>query len=231
LFAHAASVVGHILARTDSSRLPGKALMPIAGVPLIGYVIERARLIPGLDGLVLATTDRQVDDELAAYASSCGIDVCRGATDDVVGRLLDCARPVSTDYVLRLNGDTPFLDPALIGEGLSRTAEGYDVISNIVGRTFPYGVSVEIIKRAALERAYPNMSPTDREHVTQYFYQHQEQFSISVMTADVPGPSGVRMVVDDEADLRRFEAVARMLGDDVLTADYQQVAACYQQIQ
>ena len=59
------TVVGIILARLDSTRLPGKALRQVKGVPLIGYIIARAKRIPDLEVLVLATTERPLDDSLA----------------------------------------------------------------------------------------------------------------------------------------------------------------------
>ena len=107
-----------VLARLDSSRLPHKALRKVHGTPLIGYALERARQIRSLAQVVLATTERGVDDPLAAYAQSAGVAVFRGATDNVAQRCVDCATLHGADYFVRLNADSPFPDPALIEEGL-----------------------------------------------------------------------------------------------------------------
>ena len=49
-----------IPARFGSTRLPGKALAPILGKPLIQWVYERAAQVKGLDGLWVATDDARI---------------------------------------------------------------------------------------------------------------------------------------------------------------------------
>jgi len=221
------TVAGLITARIDSSRLPGKALRFVADTPLIGYVMERAARIPGLCALVLATTLRPIDQELAAYAARHGLAVWRGDTADVAARLLYCCEQLGADYFVRLNGDTPFLDPDLIAVGLNHVSCDYDLITNIPGRTYPYGISVEIVRRQALEEAHPLMTEDDREHVTQYMYMHPHQFRMSAMESDAPELATARLAVDTEDDLRAFAAVVEQLGSDTLTADFKTVAALY----
>jgi spore coat polysaccharide biosynthesis protein SpsF (cytidylyltransferase family) len=57
-----------IQARVDSTRLPRKALADIAGRPMLAHVVERAKAIPGIAGVVLATTVSRADDVLEAFA-------------------------------------------------------------------------------------------------------------------------------------------------------------------
>jgi spore coat polysaccharide biosynthesis protein SpsF len=223
----APQVVGVVVARSDSSRLPGKAMRSVAGLPLIGYAIERAMRIERLHDLLLATTDRPVDDDLASYARSRAMGVFRGDTDDVAGRLLACAQSSGCDYLVRLNGDSPFLDPGLVEQGLRFTGEGFDVITSVPGRTFPYGVSAEIIRVSAMAEAHPLMTAEEREHVTQHFYRNRDHYRICEITSPAPELAAARMVVDTEDDLRAFEQVVGLLGDSVLTADYQTVAPYY----
>ena len=59
-----------ILSRYDSSRLPGKALLKIAGRPIIQYVIELCKSINNISDVVLATTNRKIDDNLVKFAES-----------------------------------------------------------------------------------------------------------------------------------------------------------------
>ena len=65
-------IVAVVQARMSSSRFPGKALAPLAGVPLIEVVCRRARSCAALDGLVVATSDRPDDDPLAALTRLLG---------------------------------------------------------------------------------------------------------------------------------------------------------------
>ena len=130
-------LAGIIVARMDSSRLPGKALTDIEGRALISYVIERAKRINALTTLALATTKRTIDNKLAEFAIDAGISVYRGSVDDVALRVIECAREFEAQYFVRLNGDSPFLDPELINASEIKCHDGFDLISNLICRTFP----------------------------------------------------------------------------------------------
>ena len=71
----------------------------------------------------------------------------RGDLKDVAGRLLACAQANDWDFVVRINGDNLFLDPQTLAEmmAIARTAV-FDFITNVPGQTFPYGMSIEIIR-------------------------------------------------------------------------------------
>src|SRR4051812_43874007 len=107
-----------IQARLSSERLPGKALRRMAGRPMLEYVVEslaHARLI---DEIVLATSIDTADDALATFAAERGIVCVRGDLDDVAGRLLGTARTLGADAFVRVNGDSPLLDPRLVDRGI-----------------------------------------------------------------------------------------------------------------
>lgn len=227
------TIIGVILARTDSARLPGKVLQHVHGIPLIGYVIERAKAIQGLAHVVLATTDRSVDDSLADYAHKQNIAVYRGDTQDVAFRTLQCAKIYQSDYFIRLNGDSPFLDLALISEGIAYCQrQQVDIVTNLIGRTYPYGISVEIIRTAFYEQIYHQIeSQEDREHVTRYLYQNSEQFAMHALTLSPPYTGNARLVVDTPDDIRKFEQAVHYLGQDVYTSGFQTIVDIYQKLQ
>ncbi len=91
-----------VYARSDSQRLPGKALRSINGMALIDLVCERARRLP-VDECVLLTTDREVDDELAAHVSARGVRVFRGDALDVVNRTVQAIHALRPDWCIRVN--------------------------------------------------------------------------------------------------------------------------------
>jgi 3-deoxy-manno-octulosonate cytidylyltransferase (CMP-KDO synthetase) len=55
-----------IPARYDSSRLPGKPLIEIAGIPMIIHVARKARL-SGAEEVIVATDDRRIQDEVEKH--------------------------------------------------------------------------------------------------------------------------------------------------------------------
>ena len=217
-----------IVARSESRRLPRKVLADLAGIPLIEHVFTRAKRVRA-DAVMLATTDREADDELVALAESSGIPSFRGPMQDVSGRVLGCAIASECSHFARLNGDSPFLDPALLQAGVDLASSGdADVVTNLCERAFPYGVAVEVVRTATFASAYEQMSDDyDREHVTAYLYSHRDQYRIECIEATDPMLAGARLVVDTEEDLANATKVARSLGASVTTADYRKVAETY----
>ena len=61
-----------IFSRMDSERLPGKALLPVAGRPLLARVIDRVRL-SAAGPIVVCTSERKCDEPIAQLAEDLGI--------------------------------------------------------------------------------------------------------------------------------------------------------------
>ncbi|HXN15850.1 MAG TPA: 3-deoxy-manno-octulosonate cytidylyltransferase, partial [Usitatibacter sp.] len=101
-------------ARYGSTRLPGKALLPLAGKPLIQWVYERARR-SGAQQVIIATDDERI----AHTARSFGAEVRMTAATHASGtdRIAEVARREQwrdADIVVNVQGDEPLIDPALI---------------------------------------------------------------------------------------------------------------------
>jgi spore coat polysaccharide biosynthesis protein SpsF len=215
------------LARFDSSRLPGKALREVAGVPMLRHVLEICRRIRGVDAMCLATTDRPVDDRLAALAHDAGFEVHRGSADHVAERFLGAMRAFGYDAAVRVNGDSPLHRHDVLACGVASFRDQRpDLVTNVQGRTYPFGVTVEVVGREAMTLAVSAMTePAHREHVTPYLYEHPETFRIVPLP---PGPEeghGVRMTVDNPAELEAVRRVACQLGDRLYDATLVEVIA------
>ena len=81
-------LVGLVQARMGSTRLPGKVMKPLAGIPLVGHIFDRLLATPGVAGLVLSTTQDPRDDPLVEYAGSRGIPTDRGPREDDIAERL-----------------------------------------------------------------------------------------------------------------------------------------------
>ena len=92
------TILGIVQARSTSSRLPGKVLLPIEGVPMVVYQLERLKRCESLDRLVLATSSDSSDDDLAFVVES-AFAVYRGDLHDVLCRFRDCALQYHADIV------------------------------------------------------------------------------------------------------------------------------------
>jgi spore coat polysaccharide biosynthesis protein SpsF len=222
-------IIGIIIARLDSSRLPGKALRVIDDRPLIAFAIERAKRISKIDSVVIATSAREVDKPLVRVAQSYGIDYYQGDLKDVAGRVLGCASANNSDYFVRLNADSPFIDYNLIDKGISICLKaGADFCSNIIQRTFPYGIAVEIVKTPVYKKCYLNMvSGEDKEHVTRYLYRNLDLLDYREIHLNNDRYSNARLVVDTKEDFELFKRMVDALGVKVLDAGYDEVGDLY----
>ncbi len=202
-----------IFSRLDSQRLPGKALKPFAGRALLGHVIDRAQAAKTPDMVIVATSDRASDDPLAAFAAREGAAVFRGAANDVLGRGLACAHTLRLDVVGRVCGDSPFIDPVLIDRMLAiHEAEGHEVTTNLHPRTFPAGMSFEIIGIRTLQRLDALADdPADREHMTSFIYANPGKFRIRNVVSGIQSPERMPLTVDSADDLVQANWLMRRL--------------------
>ncbi|MBA3845738.1 MAG: glycosyltransferase family protein, partial [Planctomycetes bacterium] len=197
-------VVVIVQARMGSTRLPGKVLMDLAGRPMVEHVLRRARLIPGIDAVVLATTTRAEDDALAARCAAGGwASVHRGPADDVLERYRLTAEAERADVVVRVTADCPLLSPAVSGMVVHRLLDAggaLDYVTNTRTRSFPRGLDTEAFTMAALRAAAAEaVSPDEREHVTPFIWLRPQRFRIAEVV-DTRDRSGLRWTVDAPAD-------------------------------
>lgn len=173
-------IVAVLQARMQSTRLPGKVLASVAGRPMLARQLERIGLARRLDGVTVATTDGSADDALAQCALEAGVDVYRGVEEDVLERFWEAARQANATHVVRLTGDCPLTDASVIDEVIGvHLEEGNDCTANVIERTFPDGLDVEVVTFAALDRARSLAeAPSDREHVTPFLYRPENGFRI-----------------------------------------------------
>jgi 3-deoxy-manno-octulosonate cytidylyltransferase (CMP-KDO synthetase) len=107
-------ILGVIPARWGSTRFPGKSLVPIAGKPLIQWVVERARQARSLDELLVATDDERI----RSVAAKLDVEVVMTRADHPSGtdRIAEAGRGRNAEVVINIQGDEPLIDPALIDQ-------------------------------------------------------------------------------------------------------------------
>ena len=197
-----------VQARMSSSRFPGKVLQPILGEPMIQRQLERIGYAQSIDRLVVATSDERSDDPLFAAVTQSGSNCFRGSLPDVLDRVYQAALSVGAEHVVRLTGDCPLTDPALIDDMVAMHVDGgNDYTSNTVSLSFPDGLDVEVIAMGALARTWAEAeAPEEREHVTPYLYRNAQSFKVDQLVNDA-NLSALRWTVDYPADLAFVRAV------------------------
>ncbi len=154
----------------SSSRLPGKVLLPLLGEPMLVRMIQRVRRAASLDEIVVATSVDPSDEDIIITCDEHNIDCERGSLDDVLDRFYRIAGRRRPRHVVRLTGDCPLIDPAVIDEVVRFCLDGgYDYASNTLEPTYPDGLDVEVCTFNALEEAWKQARlPSEREHVTPF---------------------------------------------------------------
>lgn len=132
-------IVGCIPARMGSSRFPGKPMVLIHGVPMIGHVYLRCKQARLLDDLYVATCDKEIFDYILSIggkaimtdASHPGcIDRCNEAM-----KKIEAETKVQIDVMVIIQGDEPLVHPDMIDEAVSPLAKDPAVqIVNLMGR-------------------------------------------------------------------------------------------------
>lgn len=190
-----------VYARSDSTRLPGKALMPLAGKTLIDTVLDRASQVDA-DGYALLTTTRPIDNALAKHVHDRGITVIRGHPTDLVNRTLTAIEQTGATHFLRINGDSPLFSPELANYALP-LLKNAELVSNLIVRRFPYGIAVEWASASDYAEFAHDAQPQEREHVTQHLYRHLERLRY-ISLEQQRDDSHIALAVDTPDDYARI---------------------------
>ncbi len=217
--------VAIIQARMGSTRLPGKVMKKLAGVPVIKQVFSRVCMIEGLSGVVVATSTLDKDDILAAYCAGENIPLFRGSEDDVLDRYVQASRQADADVVMRITADCPFLDPRLSAKVLDLMLANpdCDYADNITPVTYPKGLDTQVVRRTTLERLWEQCDePEDREHVLAYIRKHPEAFTTMAVNSPVDY-SAHRWTLDRAEDYKMLSMLARELKQQGLFGYHEEI--------
>ena len=176
-----------IQARMGSTRLPGKVLMPFIGVPLLQYQIELINRFQLGFKVIIATTIKKEDNKIALFCKKIGVDVFRGAENNVLGRVKDVAEKYKLENVIRLTGDNPLVSFCILKElTISHRKIKPDLTSNreilnngSIKRFSPKGLSIDIINsKALIAKSKMKLQRDEKEHIIPSFFKGENIVSI-----------------------------------------------------
>lgn len=210
-------VVTVIQARTGSSRLPRKVMLPLLGKPALVCMVERV-LAAKLSGtVVVATTTEPADDVIEAVCENEGFACFRGHPTDLLDRHYQAGRAYGAEAVVKIPSDVVLIDPKIIDQVLGyylATPTAYDYVSNLHPETHPDGNDVEVMSMAALETAWREARRDfEREHTTPFLWENPHRFRL----ANVTWETGLnytmshRWVLDYQEDYALIKAIYERL--------------------
>jgi len=202
-----------VQARMGSTRYPEKVLTPIAGRPMIFYLLERMKMVKKADSLILATSTSKNDDKLADYCHSIDIQCFRGSEKDVLKRFYDCSVKYSLDKIIRVTGDNPLTCPNQVDSLIDFHLKNNLQVSSHQG--LPLGIGVGIIDFDCLKDCYKYSDKFyQREHVTPYLYEIENRDNYKIDYLHIKGKLNrpeIRLTVDTDKDIKLMDIIFKRL--------------------
>jgi len=194
-----------------STRLPGKVLKNLAGKAMLQWTLERLESSKFLEKVVVATSLDSGDDVVEEFCLAQNIKCHRGPLKNVAQRFAEVATLEKAESFVRINGDSPLIDPGIIDQAVSIfRMTAIDFVTNTMPRTFPKGQSVEVLNSGHFIELCKHMTePEDQEHVTKVFYKYPEKHRIVSFTSGVDA-GHVQMSVDTPEDFEVIEKLIQM---------------------
>ena len=225
-----------ILCRYSSTRLPGKILKSLEGQAVLSWLYTKfAKQVDDPNDLIVCTSVDPTDDIIADFCAEHGMNVFRGSLENVAERFLQAAQHMNYDYAVRINGDALFVDIPTYNNLLEQCRQSdLDFLSNVKGRTFPFGMSVEVVKTKFYEAIQPQIQSNDRyrEHVTLYLYEHENVGQqLHYKNTVSPGLSGIDVALDEPKDWELYQDIMKKMGSQFYDCDLQQFEKIIQEIQ
>lgn len=203
-----------VFARTNSKRLPGKALLELCtNRKLIEVVLSNLSNSEGIE-IVLATSDEKSDDQLAVFVSKLGYKVFRGSLNNVSKRALDCALIYNFDYFIRVNGDSPFLKFDILKNGIQYIKRHhYDFVTNLYPRSFPYGISIEILSTKFYTEKIKSFKEDELEHITSGIYRKIDEIDYLNISNTFSCDQNINLTIDTPFHFDRINTILKVHPD------------------
>ena len=204
-------------ARTSSTRLPGKVLLPVCGMPIVVLAAKRA----ARDGLevVVATSEDPSDDALTATIMHHGLSCLRGPLDDVLSRfILSTADLADDDICVRFTSDNVFPDSDFavrVADAAEKSTGGYAGFSGGADG-LPYGLAGEAFRVGLLRQAARKATTAhEREHVSPWIVQHAGRVIADMPRDPERDMSELRCTIDTLEDYRSVSTALASLADPI----------------
>ena len=174
-----------VQARYSSTRFPGKILKKINNkLTVLEFLVNRLKESKLLSKIVVACSENEKDKKIIDLCKKKKISYYVGNESNVLDRYYNANKYFKGKIIVRITSDCPLTDPNLIDKFINIfLKKKVDYLTNVISRTFPDGLDIEIFNKKALNTAWKNSQHTfDKEHVTPYLRKSKKikKFNISL---------------------------------------------------
>lgn len=207
-----------IEARISSKRLPGKVLKLIGDKPCLEHTISRLRKVKELNNIIVATSINEKDNSIENFCTNNNICCFRGSEDNVLNRVLNCAKEFKVDIIVEITGDSIFIDHEIISESIQCfLSDKYDFVANCVkDPVYIPGFDSRVFKTKLLDYIEKkSLEEEDFEHVTSYIWKNPNLFKIK----NIHPPTNLQsdeifLGLDTKEDLHLLRNIYNALGSN-----------------
>ncbi len=133
-----------IPARLESSRLPGKALLDICGLPMIVHIFKRCEFAESLDEVFVATDNDEIRQVVEQYGGK--VIMTSSHHENGTERIVEAANNIDADIVVNVQGDEALVNPSYIDKAVDALYENPDLNVSILVNPYEKRLSPSDIK-------------------------------------------------------------------------------------
>jgi len=206
--------VAVIQARMNSTRLPGKVLLPIGDTNAIQMIVDKCKANKLIDEVVVATEPRS-RDTIWKYCMKNNILCFMGSEENVLKRVYEAAEWRSADIIVDITSDCPFIDLSDLQRYVGPIKIGaLDYASNVMVRTFPDGLDLQVYSFKALEELVRlTHEPAYYQHSGWNFVRQQHRFkTLNIYAEQAVNWPELRITLDTPQDYAVINILKCWLG-------------------
>lgn len=202
-----------VQARTRSTRLPNKVLLPFNQEQcILDIIIQKLKVLNR--PLVVATSNHPNDNEIINVACRNNINVFTGSEENVIERFIHCAQENNFSNIIRVCADNPFIDISFIQEIVDETFDySAHFFEDKASIQTHWGVFAEFVSLSALKKTVSlTKEKIYLEHVTNYIYQNPDLFKINKINPPdlCKGNNDIRLTVDTSEDFKLAQTLYKL---------------------
>ncbi len=206
-------------ARTGSTRFNNKVLSKIGNKKVIEIIIQEIKKVDNIDKIFIATTNNIEDDILENICNENNVNCYRGEVKDVFSRYKNIAKKYffPEDNIVRLTGDNPLIKREIIEQVMDCHIKNDNFYtSNIIERSWPRGMDVEILKsKFFINDGSLSFNKDDLEHVTLFIRKNLQLYKTeNVHSRKKDFMPNLRLCIDYKEDLYFINHLVEKLGLD-----------------
>ena len=223
-------VFAMIVARYNSKRLPGKAMLKIANTPILEHLFLRIKKSNALDKIIFCTTKSKSDDVLVKLAKKNKISVFRGEEKNVLGRMLKSTKKSIPDVMIRITGDDILIDTDYMEKAID-----YHLSNNLDytdHKKLPSGTETEIFNRRILDFIDKNSEDSSgTEYLTYYIKDNEQYFRTGSAPVEKKHQKNIRLTIDNLKDYKFVMPFLKemQIKNKLLTYDINDIISFYKE--